>query len=46
MGKLFRQSLRTFHCFSDFWIKIVKIKGPIVALGLPLNIFWFYLVEV
>ena len=35
-----------FKCFSDFWIKLVKIKGPRVALGLTLTIFWFYLGEV
>ena len=31
VGKFFRQSLRTFHCFSDFWIKTVKIMRPRVA---------------
>ena len=44
--KFFRQSLRTCHCFSDFWFNIVKVMGPRVALGLTLNIFWFYLGEV
>ena len=34
-----RPTLRTFHCFSDFWIKTVKNMRPTVALGLPLNIF-------
>ena len=34
-----RQPLRTFHCFSDFWIKTVKNMRPRFALGLTLNIF-------
>ena len=38
-GKFFRQPLRTFHCFSDFWIKTVKNTRPRVALGWTLNIF-------
>ena len=38
-GKFIRQPLRTFHCFSDFYIKIVKNMRPRVALGLTLNIF-------
>ena len=29
-------ALRTFYCFSDFWIKTVR---PRLALGLTLNIF-------
>ena len=28
-----RQPLRTFHCFSDFWIKTVKNMRARVALG-------------
>ena len=38
-GKFFRQPLRTFHCFSDFWINTVKNMTPRVTLGLTLNIF-------
>ena len=38
-GNLFQTTLRTFHCFSDFWIKTVKNMRPTVALGLCLNIF-------
>ena len=43
MGKFFTKTLRTFRCFSDFWIKIVMIIKSRVALGLTLNIFRFYL---
>ena len=38
-GKFFRQPLRTFHYFSDFWTVTVKTMRPRVALGLTLNIF-------
>ena len=31
MGKFVRQSLRTFHCFSEFWIKTVNIMRPRLA---------------
>ena len=31
MGKFFRQSLRTFHCFSNFRIQTVKIMRPRLA---------------
>ena len=37
MVKFYRQSIRTFHCLSDFRIKIEKIMRPTVALGLTLN---------
>ena len=37
VGKFSWQTLRTFHCFSDFLIKIVKFLRPRVALGLTLN---------
>ena len=43
VGKFSRQTPRTFHCFSDFWIKTVKIMRPRVSLGLLLNIFQSYL---
>ena len=43
VGKFFRQALRTFHCFSDFCIKIVMIMRHRVALGLTLNICQVYL---
>ena len=43
MGKYFQTTLRTFHCFSDFWVKIAKRMRPGVALWLTVNIFRFYL---
>ena len=42
MGKFSRKTLRSFHCFSDFWIKLVNIMLPNVVLGLTLNILRFY----
>ena len=39
VGKFSKQTLRIFHCFSDFWIEILKIMRPRVSLGLTLNIF-------
>ena len=41
VGKLFQKTLRIFHCFSDFRIKIVKMMRSRVAIGLPLSIFRF-----
>ena len=38
-ANFFAQPLRSFHCFSDFWIKTVKNMRPRFALGLTLNIF-------
>ena len=43
MGKLFQKTLMIFQRYSDFWIKIVKMMWPRVALGLILNTFLFYL---
>ena len=31
MGKFLRQSLRTFHCLSDFWVQKTKKMRPRVA---------------
>ena len=32
-GQIFQTTLRTFHCFSDFRIKKVKILRPRLPLG-------------
>ena len=42
MGKFCQKTLRSFHSISDFWIKIVKMMKPGIALGLTLNILRFY----
>ena len=36
--KLTSRARRTFPCFSDFWIRIVKIMCPRVGQGLDINL--------
>ena len=42
-GPIFPENTWTFPSFSDFWIDIVMMMQPRVALELTLNIFLFYL---